>query len=59
MITSILWQVWVYVPCAMADWIRWLPSVAWLLFGVIGFGQWHIPGGVGSNPNGDMAVKDL
>ena len=40
--------VYVYLcPGAVAKWLRWLTSVAWLLSGVIGLSQWHIPGGCG------------
>ena len=44
---------------AVAEWLKWQTSVAWLLSGVIGLSQWHMTWGVGSNPTGDMAVKHL
>ena len=40
---------------AMAEWLRCLTSVAFLLSSVIGLSQWHIPGSVGSNPTENRA----
>ena len=40
-----LWCKLYMCPGDMAELLRWLTSVAWLLSGLISLSQWHIPGG--------------